>query len=69
LGNPAQRAEVDEDDAEPLLVAPGPFEVVHQLTIFLSTAGSGGIDHVVNGVDGSSTIANPDTPVNVVSYP
>jgi hypothetical protein len=39
------------------------------LTIFLSTAGSGGIDHVVNGVGGSSTIANPDTPVNVVSYP
>src|SRR5215470_9674593 len=39
------------------------------LTIFLSTAGSGGIDHVVNGTGGSSTIANPDTPVNVVSYP
>jgi len=39
------------------------------LTIFLSTAGSGGIDHVVNGVGGSTTIANPDTPVNVVSYP
>jgi hypothetical protein len=39
------------------------------LTIFLSTAGSGGIDHVVNGTGGSSTIANPDTPVNVVNYP
>jgi len=39
------------------------------LTIFLSTAGSGGIDHVVNGTGGSSTIANPDTPVDVVSYP
>jgi hypothetical protein len=39
------------------------------LTIFLSTAASGGIDHVVNGTGGSSTIANPDTPVNVVSYP
>jgi hypothetical protein len=39
------------------------------LTIFLSTAGSGGIDNVVNGTGGSSTIANPDTPVNVVSYP
>jgi len=39
------------------------------LTIFLSTAGFGGIDHVVNGTGGSSTIANPDTPVNVVSYP
>jgi hypothetical protein len=39
------------------------------LTIFLSTAGSGGIDHVVNGTGGSTTIANPDTPVDVVSYP
>jgi hypothetical protein len=39
------------------------------LTIFLSTAGSGGIDHVVNGTGGSSTIANPDTPVDVVNYP
>ena len=40
------------------------------LTIFLNaTGGSGGIDHVVNDVGGSSTIANPDTPVNVVSYP
>jgi hypothetical protein len=39
------------------------------LTIFLSTAGSGGILHVVNDRGGSSTIANPDTPVTVVSYP
>ncbi len=40
------------------------------LTIFLNaTGGSGGIDHVVNGVGGSTTIANPDTPVDVVSYP
>jgi hypothetical protein len=40
------------------------------LTIFLNAnGGSGGIDHVVNGVGGSTTIANPDTPVNVVSYP
>ena len=39
------------------------------LTIFLSTAGSGGILNVVNGIGGSSTIANPDTPVTVVSYP
>ena len=40
------------------------------LTIFLnSTAGSGGIQNVVNGTGGSSTIANPDTPVTVVSYP
>jgi hypothetical protein len=39
------------------------------LTIFLSTGGSGGILNVVNGTGGSSTIANPDTPVTVVSYP
>jgi hypothetical protein len=39
------------------------------LTIFLSTAGSGGILNVINGTGGSSTIANPDTPVTVVSYP
>jgi hypothetical protein len=39
------------------------------LTIFLSTAGFGGIQSVINGVGGSSTIANPDTPVTVVSYP
>jgi hypothetical protein len=39
------------------------------LTIFLSTAASGGILHVVNDVGGSSTIANPDVAVTVVSYP
>ena len=39
------------------------------LTIFLSTAGSGGIDHVVNGTGGSSTAANPDAAVDVASYP
>jgi hypothetical protein len=40
------------------------------LTIFLNASGgSGGISNVVNDVGGSSTIANPDTPVDVVSYP
>jgi hypothetical protein len=39
------------------------------LTIFLSTAGSGGILNVINGIGGSSTIANPDVPVTVLSYP
>jgi hypothetical protein len=39
------------------------------LTIFLSTTGSGGIDHVVNGTGRSSTITNPDTAVDVISYP
>jgi hypothetical protein len=39
------------------------------LTIFLSTAGFGGILNVINDIGGSSTIANPDVPVTVVSYP
>ena len=40
------------------------------LTIFLDALhGNGGILNVINGVGGSSTIANPDTPVTVVSYP
>ena len=39
------------------------------LTIFLSKAGAGGIQNVVNNTGGSSTIANPDKPVTVVSYP
>ena len=40
------------------------------LTIFLDPAnGKGGIQNVINGVGGSSTIANPDVPVTVVSYP
>ena len=40
------------------------------LTIFLDpSAGSGGILNVINGTGGSSTVANPDVPVTVVSYP
>jgi hypothetical protein len=39
------------------------------LTIFLSTAGAGGILNVVNDTGGPSTIANADVPVTVVSYP
>jgi hypothetical protein len=39
------------------------------LTIFLSTAGAGGILNVVNDTGGPSTIANPDTPVTVTNYP
>jgi hypothetical protein len=40
------------------------------LTIFLDAVnGKGGIRNVVNGVGGSSTVANPDTPVTVVDYP
>ncbi|MGN6607637.1 MAG: adenylyl cyclase [Jatrophihabitans sp.] len=40
------------------------------LTIFLDPAnGSGGIRHVVDNTGGSSTKANPDTPVTVTDYP
>jgi hypothetical protein len=40
------------------------------LTIFLDAVnGKGGILNVVNGTGGPSTIANPDVPVTVVSYP
>ena len=40
------------------------------LTIFLdASVGKGGILNVVNNTGGSSTAANPDTPVTVVSYP
>ena len=39
-------------------------------TIFLDKVnGSGGILSVINGVGGSSTAANADTPVDVISYP
>jgi len=39
------------------------------LTIFLNTSASGGILNVINGKGGSSTGANADTPVTVLSYP
>ncbi len=40
------------------------------LTIFLDKVhGKGGILNVINNIGGSSTIANPDTPVAVISYP
>jgi hypothetical protein len=40
------------------------------LTIFLDVShGKGGIRNVINGVGGSSTSANPDVPVTVLSYP
>ena len=48
-----------------------PADSLHDLlTIFLDPShGKGGILHVVNDTGGSSTIANPDVPVTVVSYP
>src|SRR5256885_1840191 len=50
-------------------VTPPASRLHYLLTVFLSTAGFGGILHVVNDTGGSSTIANPDVPVTVVSYP
>jgi hypothetical protein len=52
----------------PTTLAPGSLH--NMLTVFLDPAkGKGGITHVVNGIGGSSTIANPSTPVTVVDYP
>jgi hypothetical protein len=40
------------------------------LTVFLDpSVGKGGISNVINDTGGPSTIANPDVPVTVVSYP
>ncbi len=40
------------------------------LTVFLNAStGSGGILNVINNTGGSSTAANPDTPVTVIRYP
>ena len=55
-------------DAFKIVNSPGS-ELRDLFTVFLSTAGSGGIDHVVNGTGRSSTAANPDVPVDVRSYP
>lgn len=62
---------VDVFAANAFEVPPTPGVRLHDLlTIFLDpSTGKGGIRHVVNGVGGSSTAANPDTPVTVVDYP
>ena len=52
----------------PKTLAPGSLH--NLLTIFLDpTNGKGGIQNVVNGVGGSSTVANPSVAVTVVNYP
>jgi hypothetical protein len=52
----------------PKTLAPGSLH--NLLTIFLDpTHGKGGIQNVVNGVGGSSTVANPSVAVTVVNYP
>jgi hypothetical protein len=44
---------------------------MHDLvTVFLDPVNGGGtIDHVINDAGGSASIANPDVPVDVISYP
>ena len=51
----------------PTTLPPGSFQDL--LTIFLNANASGGITNVIDNTGGSSTAANPDTPVTVVSYP
>lgn len=52
----------------PTTLAPG--SLTNLLTIFLDPVnGKGGVLHVVNDTGGSATIANPDVPVTVLSYP
>lgn len=52
----------------PATLAPGSLN--NLLTIFLDPGtGRGGILNVINGIGGPSTIANPDVPVTVPSYP
>jgi hypothetical protein len=63
-----QGINIEASEAFQVPVTPG-VQMHDLLTIFLSTAGFGGIEEVINGTGGSSTIANPDTPVDVVSYP
>jgi len=48
-----------------------PLASLHDLlTIFLdATHGRGGIRNVIDNTGGSSTVANPDTPVTVLNYP
>jgi hypothetical protein len=51
----------------PTNLPPGSFHDL--LTVFLNASASGGILNVINNMGGSSTAANPDTPVTVVNYP
>jgi hypothetical protein len=64
-----QGIDIFADNAFEVPSSPG-IKMHDMLTIFLDPAnGKGGINNVINGVGGSSTIANPDVPVTVVSYP
>ena len=39
------------------------------LTVFLNEQADGVIEHVIDDTGGSASKANPDVPVDVVSYP
>lgn len=65
-----QGVDIYADNAFEVPAGLKPGSLTNLLTIFLDPAnGKGGINHVINGTGGSSTIANPDVPVTVVSYP
>ena len=52
----------------PATLPPGSLQSL--LTVFLDpSVARGGILNVINGIGGSATLANPSTPVPVVSYP
>ncbi|QNK79329.1 adenylyl cyclase [Nakamurella sp. PAMC28650] len=64
-----QGVDIFSDNAFVVPVTPG-VQLHDLLTIFLDAVnGKGGIRNVINGVGGSSTVANPDVPVTVVTYP
>jgi len=64
-----QGVDVYADNAFVVPQTPG-VQMHDMLTIFLnSSSGKGGILNVINNTGGSSTIANPDTPVTVTNYP
>ena len=65
-----QGVDVYADNAFEVPTTLPPGSLHNLLTVFLDpTNGKGGILNVVNGTGGSSTIANPSTPVTVVDYP
>lgn len=61
---------VDIRSTEAISAPTRPGVVLRDLcTVFLSRAGDGGIDSVVNGKGGAATIADVDRPVDVARYP
>ena len=65
LGVPIFATQAFQCAGQPGRAVPRPADDLPQC----DNGGSGGINTVINGVGGSSTAANPDTPVDVLSYP